>query len=321
MMIPPRNRPADDPRDGPIILRRDYAEEGLSSRSISRRIRQEGLMKVRTGAYVPPQVWQGCDEHGRFGLLGRAVLRQARTPVVLSHTSALAEHGAPLWGFRTEIAHVTRTDGLTGRRGRDVQQHAGRIGPGDLLVLNGVPVMNPARAVLESVTLGSVEAALCVVNFMLHNGLTTEKLLNCQYVGMENWPDTLATELVLRLADKRSESIGETRTFFCCYQHGLPCPEPQYEVRDASGRLVARVDFAWPDLGVFLEFDGRIKYEKLLKEGERASDVVLRERDRERLICALTGWRCIRITWADLADSARLAARIRAELFPAAGAS
>lgn len=278
-------------------------------------------MKVRTGAYVPPQVWAQCDAEGRFGLLGRAVLRQARTPVVLSHTSALAEYGVPLWGFDQTIAHVTRTDGLTGRHGRDVFQHAGRMGPGDLVVVNGVPVMNPARAALESVALGDVEAALCAVNFILHDGLTTEKLLNIQYVGMENWPATLNTELVLRLADKRIESIGETRTFFCCYRHGLPCPVPQYEIKDASGRVISRVDFAWPELGLFLEFDGRIKYEKLLKEGERASDVVLRERDRERMICAVTGWRCLRVTWGELANHPRLAARIRAELFPVAAPS
>lgn len=320
-MIPPRNRPADDPRNGPVILRRDYLAECSDDRAVTRRIRQEGLVKLRRGAYVAPEVWQQCDQAGRFGLLGRAVMRQAKTSVVLSHSSAVGEYGAPLWGFDLSVAHVTRTDGLSGRRGRDVHQHEGRMGRGDLVVLNGVPVMNPARAALESVTLGGAEAGLCVVNHMLHEGLTTEKLLNTQYVGMETWPDTLAIELVLRLCDKRIESVGETRTLFCCYRHGLPRPVPQYEIRNASGRVVARVDFAWPELGVFLEFDGRIKYEKLLKEGERASDVVIRERDRERLACRLTGWRCIRVTWDELSDPQRLAARIREELFPTVTAS
>ena len=52
--------------------------------------------------------------------------------------------------------------------------------------------------------------------------------------------------------------------------------------------------------------------------GERASDVVIREKRREELVCRLTGWRCIRITWADLDDPARLAALIREALFPSA---
>ena len=74
--------------------------------------------------------------------------------------------------------------------------------------------------------------------------------------------------------------------------------------------VIARLDFALPELKVWLEFDGRVKYEKLLGPGDRASDVVLRERNRERQVEAITGWVCVRVSWADLADPARLVARI-----------
>ncbi len=84
------------------------------------------------------------------------------------------------------------------------------------------------------------------------------------------------------------------------WRGGLPKPVSQYEVVDEHGRTVARLDFAWPELGVFLEFDGKEKYTKYLKEGESVVDAVLREKKREELICGLTGWRCIRLTWADL---------------------
>ena len=99
-------------------------------------------------------------------------------------------------------------------------------------------------------------------------------------------------------------------------------PQPQYKVRDpATGEVVARVDFAWPELGLFLEFDGRVKYQKLLKEGESVTDVVLREKRREELICRLTGWRCIRIVWADLYTPERTAAIIRSLFRPTTAAS
>ena len=275
------------------------------------------LVKVRRGAYAPAAVWDVLDQDGRFGLRGRAVLRQAKTPVVLSHTSGLPEYDAPTWGFDLTDVNVTRTDGLGGRRAAGVRQHCGVMRAGDLVVVNGVPVMNPARVTLETTTLGNPEASLCVANYLLHNQLMSLKELNIQYVAMQSWPDSLAAEIVLRLADPRIESVGETRTLYCCYRHSLPMPQPQFEIKDANGRVVARVDFAWPEHGVFLEFDGHIKYEKLLRAGERASDVVLRERDRERMVCRLTGWRCIRVTWADLANPERLAAKIRAELFAA----
>jgi len=40
-------------------------------------------------------------------------------------------------------------------------------------------------------------------------------------------------------------------------------------------------------------------------------EFLLREKRREELICALTGWVCIRITWEDLARPHLLARRIR----------
>ena len=66
-----------------------------------------------------------------------------------------------------------------------------------------------------------------------------------------------------------------------------------------------------PSSASILEFDGKVKYERLLREGERASDVVVREKQREDMICRLTGWRCIRVVWADLYTREQTAARIR----------
>ena len=96
-----------------------------------------------------------------------------------------------------------------------------------------------------------------------------------------------------------------------CRQQNLPRPEPQYVVRDEHGHVFARVDFAWPEEGVFLEFDGRIKYERYRREGETLEEYVMREKRREERICQLTGWVCIRIGWADLEDPVATSARIR----------
>jgi len=182
-------------------------------------------------------------------------------------------------------------------------------------------VMGPTRLGLEVTTVTDVEHSLVAVNHLLHVGQTTLEALAERYRTMAQWPNTLITDLVLRLANPKIESVGESRTFYLCYIHRLPMPEPQYEITDASGRVVARVDFAWPELGVFLEFDGKVKYEKFLKEGERASDVVVREKRREELICRLTGWTCIRIIWADLGKPGQTAELIRQALSGASSAA
>ena len=309
---------ADDPRRSDVTLRREYLASGFTDRGITTMLRHGQIARVRRGAFAAGSVWSGLDEPGRHSVRARAVLKQARIPVVLSHVSGLAEYDAPLWGFDLADVHITRRDGRIGRREAGVHQHAGLVAPDDVVIRNGVPVMVPDRLALEIATLCDVEHALAVVCDLLHRGLTTQAELAARQVAMEFWPRSLNAEIVLRLADPRIESVGEARTLKLLWAHGLPMPELQYEVRDPRGRLIARVDFAWPEHGVFLEFDGKVKYEKLLRPGERASDVVVREKLREQDVCRVTGWRCVRITWADLERDLRTATMIRSALFPSA---
>ena len=171
---------------------------------------------------------------------------------------------------------------------------------------------SPVRTVLDLATIEPTEPVLCVLCDLLHRGVVTMPDLRKRYAGtLERGPNSLHTDLLLRLADGRLESVGEARFWYFSWLHSLPRPIPQFEVYDDAGRLVARLDFALPEHGIWIEFDGRVKYEKFLRPGESASDAVLREKRREDLVAELTGWRCLRVTWADLGSPARLAARIR----------
>ena len=113
--------------------------------------------------------------------------------------------------------------------------------------------------------------------------------------SMAQWPDTLITDLVLRLADGRSESVGETRARYLVWSQGLPPPEVNYPIYDENGREVAQ---GRPGLagstGCSSSSTARSSTSASCKDGETASDVVFREKQREDMICRLTGWRCIR---------------------------
>ena len=61
---------------------------------------------------------------------------------------------------------------------------------------------------------------------------------------------------------------------------GLPEPVRQLEVE------WARVDLAWPDLGLFVELDG-----------QQHKDQPLYDARRETAVVAATGWLCGRFTW------------------------
>lgn len=312
---------SDHPMLAPVHLRKELLARGFNDRAIARAVAAGQLQRLRHGSYAGTDSWRQLDDAGRHGLVARAVLRRAGTGAFLSHTSALPFWRIPTWGFDLEVSHLTRTDGKAGRKEAGVRQHRGRVRNGDIEDVHGVPVASVPRALIELTTIGSVEACLCAWNEALHRKLTTAADIEARFVAsaensdpMDHWPGTLKTDLMLHLADGRVETVGESRTFFVCWRHNLPIPTPQYEIRDAFGQVVHRVDFAFPDYGVWLEFDGLIKYAELVREDEEVSDVVVREKQREDLIRELTGWTCIRITWADLEDPERLAERIRAAL-------
>lgn len=296
--------------DDPVILRGQALSWGLSDRAIRGLIHSGQWHRLRAGAYVDGELWRTSSPVARHRLTARAAYRQARTPVVLSHSSAVALHDGPTWQVPLDEVQLTRRDGRTGRAERGVRQHRGILLPDDITIVDGLDVTSATRTVLDLTTMVGTEAGLVVTNHFLNHRLTTIVDLKMRYRGMEQNPFTLRTGIVLRLADDRIESVGETRSFFMCWRAGLPAPIPQWQVHDDTGTLVARLDLAWPKHGVWLEFDGRTKYLQHRREGESVSDCVLREKAREDRIRELTGWVCIRITWDDLAHPARTVARI-----------
>jgi very-short-patch-repair endonuclease len=103
------------------------------------------------------------------------------------------------------------------------------------------------------------------------------------------------------LADARSESQPESRLRVLLAVAGLHAV-PQVVVRDADGDFVARVDLAFPELKIAIEYDGAWHAEP----GQFA-------RDRRRLNNLLAaGWSVLHVTAADLRDPVALVARVRA---------
>jgi hypothetical protein len=295
-----------------VFTRKEALAAGYHDHAIQGLVRNGAWVRVRRGAYVFGDGWAGLSDNQRYAVLCRAAVRQARTHVILSHTSSAGEYDAPLWECDLSTVHLTRSDGRAGRAEAGIVQHRGVLEEGDTVQRNGREVMSGTRTALELTLVLDVEHALVEIDHLLHRGLTSIEELRTRYESMTHWPRSLATDLVLRLADGRSESVGETRARFLCWAQHLPAPIPNYPIHDERGVEIARVDLAWPHLGVFLEFDGKVKYQEHRREGESVVDCVLREKQRESRICELTGWRCIRIVWADLYKPAATAARIRA---------
>ena len=298
--------------NGLVRTRAELVDAGMTDNQIARLVRAKILYRLRYGAYVPHQEWESRSPEDRHRLLCRAVLTRADESTALTHVSSVVERGVPVWGVPLNVVHTTRVaTERGGRRSRDWIPHRGVLPESEVEWLDGVPVSRAARSAMEVSTMASVEASLIVVNGLLRAGAMTLPEFASEVERCRFWPGSLTSDLVLRLADARLESIGEDRFSLLAYQHSLPKPVPQVEVFDEAGCLVGRADFAWPDFGVFLEFDGKLKYRRYRREGETLEQFLMREKRREEQMCQLTGWTCIRITWADLDRPAVLAARIR----------
>jgi len=297
--------------DGAVWLRSDAIADGYSDREIARLRRTGEWHRVRRGAYTSARLWESLSPEDRHRVLCRAVLRTAHPSSVLSHLSAAIEWGAPSWGMDLTQVHLTRMDGKSGRREAGLIHHRGQLVEAAVVTLNGVRVTRAARAAAEVCTIANVEKSLVVVNGLLHLQRTTSEELAAEAITTRYWPRSLITDLVTRLADSRIESVLESRAWYMFWVQHLPRPVPQLEIFDEFGRSLGRVDFAWSEHGVFVEPDGREKYFKYRREGETLEDFLLREKRREELICQVTGWICIRITWADLARPHVTARRIR----------
>lgn len=300
----------------PLDLRGELISRGYDDRALARLVRDDVLTKPRRGAYTDARLYAALDARGRHALASRAVLLQSKTPVSLSHSSALPWFGGPDYGLDLRQVHVTRHDGRAGRREAGVVQHCGEIIDGDILERHGVSLMSPTRAVVEFTTIAGLEAGLVQVNHLLHTGQTSPEELARMQARANLWPGSLTTDLVLRLADRRLESVLEVRFFHLCFRYAVPLPIPQFEIYDERGRVAARLDFAWPALRRWAELDGKFKYEKLLRPGERASDVVLREKRREAMIAEATGWSCMRFDNDDVNWASHTADRLRNFLAP-----
>ncbi len=296
-----------------VFLWREAKALGYSDTSIARLTDSGAWVRVRRGAYVLCELCEGLSEPERYGLMCRAAYRQAKTKVALSHRSSGNEWVTPLWDVDLTQVDLTRADGRTGRSAAGVIQHRGAVVDGDWVKLNGLFVMSPTRTALEFTTFLDIEHSMVEIDNLLHRELTTITALRNRYALMTHWPDTLHTDLILRLVDHRSESVGETRLRYLCWTQHLPAPEVNYKIEDGRGNVIARVDLAWPALGVFVEFDGLEKYERHRRDGETLAGCVERERRREALIIEVTGWRVVRLVWADLFQPERTADRIRSQ--------
>ena len=249
------------------------------------------------------------DEAVRHRLLIGATLELTADGVV-SHSSAAVLHGLPTFGPLTQV-HLTRTDGRGKRRGY-VHLHVAPLTASEIEVRGGVALTGLGRTVVDLARVLPFREAVATGDAALRLGLSREDLEDA--LGRSGRrPGVGAARRVVGFVDGRSESVGESFSRVVLHQIGLAPTTLQLKVFDDAGRLVGRSDFGWEDHRTLGEFDGRVKYGRVLRPDQRVEDVVWAEKQREDEMRDI-GWQMARWTWWHLEHERLLEERLRRAL-------
>jgi hypothetical protein len=284
--------------DASVTTYRTLRTDGLTQGQVRALLRTGELRRVRHGVYrwSTPSEADAAPDHAALARLTWAQLRPGAT---VSHLSAAVMHGLPLLGPPPQRVSVIRPGGGHGRVSPTLHLHRCDLAASDVVELDGVPVTSMARTAVDVARTSSFDQATVVADAALRFGVHRLELQRCAeaFCGRRG---VARARRVIAFANAESGSAGESVSRVRMHQAGLPAPVLQWQINDSDGRQLF-TDFAWPDLRTVGEFDGKIKYGRLLRPGQSADDVVMAEKQRENRI-RRHGWWLVRWGWAELAD-------------------
>lgn len=252
---------------------------------------------------VLERIWQGiyCLGEPDDGLRLRGLDLSCGTTV-----AACLGTAAAMYGFDTEApadlhvlsppnSHLRSADGLVVHR-RD---------GAPLNVVDGRPATAPAWTAVEVARSLWRPRALATLDAALRSGTCARPEMWRAAIEQAGRRGIVAVRDLIPLADGRAESPMESEARLAMIVGGLPIPELQYEIIDGNGEL-RRVDFAWPEQRVAVEYDGL--------DWHSGPDAMRRDRRRTAALLDV-GWTVIAIVFEDVrCRSKEFVARIYAQL-------
>jgi very-short-patch-repair endonuclease len=267
-----------------VITRREALALGMSPRTISRRIEEGSLVKVATGAYALPGVFES-----------EATIMAAATRslgAVVSHQTAARLYGVVPPGPRMVVSVPHRRTHLF----PDVTVHQlTDIRPVDICMVDGLPTTAPARTVIDLAAVLSLTRLGRAIDRFAAKGIVsfTDMDQTLEQLARKGKPGVVRLRRALepRLRSRGvSESDLESRLLEVIRLASLPEPEAQHRppwLKHVNGR----VDLSYPEKRLVIEGDSR----------EWHGDELTFQADRERdNLAQLAGWRILRFTWRDV---------------------
>jgi hypothetical protein len=276
-----------------VFRKRDVVDAGLLTPGA---LRSSAWRRLYRGVYAD------ADLPDCFGLRVRGAGLLIPPSAAFSGRTAAYLHGAiALVGPRTAV-EVSLPTGV--RFGPVAGLHVRRVAlpPDDVATVNRRRLTSPVRTALDIARWEPLPEAVAALDVLLARAIVGKDELT----GTAESYDGRGCRRVRRavgLADPRAESPPESRLRVLLALAGLPAI-PQFPVRDRDGRFVARVDLAYPEHRIAVEYDGA---------WHGAPGQLGKDRRRQNLLTA-AGWRIVFVTAADMHDLEALVTQLRALL-------
>ncbi|NYE21065.1 type IV toxin-antitoxin system AbiEi family antitoxin domain-containing protein [Microbacterium immunditiarum] len=309
--------------DSPALL--TYAsliDHGLADRAIRMQVAGGSLVRIRPGVYVSGDEWHRARPEHRVLARARALDLTSSDRPVLTHETAAALHGLPLYRPDGARVHVTlppeRPGAVVG-----VIRHRGEMPADDVTEIDGLLCTTLSRTVADVARTATFEQAVTVADAALRHiagrgareydrDAASAFCADVRRIARRSAHGVARAERVLRFADGRSQLPGESISRIRLVELGFGDLELQVSV-DAPDGGSYYVDFGIEGRRALGEFDGAIKYrDGGMLDGRTTAEAFDREKRREDWIRGTTGAPLVRWGWPDVATTATLGARLAA---------
>jgi hypothetical protein len=277
---------------------------------------------VRPGVFAIAEKWDAASPERRIVARARALDGASAERPILSHETAAACHGLPLYSPDPRRIHATVPADRPGAAA-GVVRHRGNLTDDEIVTVAGLRCTSLVRTVADMARTATVERAVTVADAALrrlflsadnvyHSESARVFCANALAIARRSAHGLSRAERVLRFADGRAQLPGESVSRVRLAELGFRAPRLQVAVEAPGGRQYF-LDFLFEDVAAIGEFDGRMKYVDGRFLVDRTADEVFeREKQREDWIRGVTGRTVVRWGWPHIANATVLGERLAA---------